>query len=111
MAGMGWSWLSHGVCLGQHRSEGRDPCHGPACPAVYMRNPLWPAMWGPLTQTPVWTGALNGPEGLILCVDFSESTVRLRSTGREDLVGLIVHRVKVMGGSEAQNPCGQRWCK
>ena len=42
------------------------------------------------------------------CVDFSEPTVKLQSSGREDLVGLIVHRVKVMGGSEAQNTCDLR---
>lgn len=45
------------------------------------------------------------------CVDFSESTVRLQNTGRKDLVGLIVHRVNIMAGSEAQNTCDLRWCK
>lgn len=27
-------------------------------------HPLRPAVWGPLTQTPVWTGSFNGLEGL-----------------------------------------------
>lgn len=110
MAGMGWSWLSHGVCLDQHRSEGRDPCHGPACPAVYMRNPLWPAVWGSLTQTPVWTGALNGLEGLIL-----PGFLRIHSEAAEHRqggsCGLNCSSSEVMGGSEAQNTCGLRWCK
>lgn len=61
VSGGGWSWLSHGVCVDQHRSECRDSCHGPACPAGYMRNPLWPAVWGPLTQIPVWTGSFEWP--------------------------------------------------
>lgn len=53
--------LSHGVCVDQYRSERRDSCHGPACPAGYVRNPLWPAVWGPLTQIPVWTGSFEWP--------------------------------------------------
>ena len=38
------------------------------------------------------------------CLDFSESTVRLQSTGREDLVGLIVHRVKLWVAVKPKTP-------